>query len=115
MAERLHVGRKYRPSFESPVGAWAACAVVDRNVLEWRLDPTRPHRLVAADPPDRAGRPIVLVRNEGYDSSLAAAGLLDLGLTNATDLDGGVQAWVPAPHPRSRPENECHPDPPREQ
>lgn len=64
--------------------------VVDRNVLEWRLDPTSPHRLAVADDPDRR---IVLVCNEGYSSSLAAHTLQQLGLRRATDLAGGFTAW----------------------
>jgi rhodanese-related sulfurtransferase len=65
--------------------------VVDRNVLEWRLDPTCPHRLPIADDP---GRRVILVCNEGYSSTLAAHTLQLLGLTRATDLVGGFQAWV---------------------
>ena len=71
-------------------GELPGAVVVERNVLEWRLDPASPHRL------DEAGdreRPIVIVCNEGYASSLAAASLQELGLVNATDLDGGYQAW----------------------
>jgi rhodanese-related sulfurtransferase len=65
--------------------------VIDRNVLEWRLDPTSPDRLsIAGDP----GRRVVLVCNEGYSSSLAAHTLQMLGLVNATDLVGGYQAWM---------------------
>jgi rhodanese-related sulfurtransferase len=64
--------------------------VIDRNVLEWRLDPTCPHRLPEANDADRR---IILVCNEGYSSSLAAATLRDLGLRRATDLIGGYQAW----------------------
>jgi len=64
--------------------------VVDRNVLEWRLDPSSPDRLPIADDPSRR---IVLVCNEGYSSSLAAQTLQLLGLANATDLCGGYQAW----------------------
>jgi rhodanese-related sulfurtransferase len=64
--------------------------VVDRNVLEWRLDPTCPHRLAEATDPDRR---IIVVCNEGYSSSLAAAALHDLGLRRATDLIGGYRAW----------------------
>lgn len=64
--------------------------VVERNVLEWRLDPASPHRLAEAG--DRR-RTIVVVCDEGYASSLAAASLQDLGLVNATDLAGGYQAW----------------------
>ena len=70
-------------------GELPGALVVDRNVLEWRLDPTSPHRLAGMDDPDRE---IVLVCNEGYASSLAAATLQDLGLRGATDLDGGFQA-----------------------
>jgi rhodanese-related sulfurtransferase len=72
-------------------GELPGALVIDRNVLEWRLDPTSPHRLPMADDPDRR---IVLVCHEGYSSSLAAHTLQLLGLANATDLRGGYQAWV---------------------
>jgi rhodanese-related sulfurtransferase len=72
-------------------GELPGALVVDRNVLEWRLDPTSPHRLAVADDPDRR---IVLVCNEGYSSSLAAHTLQQLGLRRATDLAGGYTAWV---------------------
>jgi rhodanese-related sulfurtransferase len=65
--------------------------VVDRNVLEWRLDPTSPHRLPEADDPERR---VIVVCNEGYQSSLAAATLQELGLRHATDLVGGYQALL---------------------
>jgi rhodanese-related sulfurtransferase/quercetin dioxygenase-like cupin family protein len=64
--------------------------VVDRNVLEWRLDPASPDRLPQITDHDVR---IVLVCNEGYASSLAAGVLQDLGLVGATDLDGGFRAW----------------------
>jgi rhodanese-related sulfurtransferase len=64
--------------------------VVDRNVLEWRLDPTSPYRLREAGDGERQ---VVVVCDEGYASSLAAAALQRLGLHRATDLDGGYQAW----------------------
>ncbi|MFY7069308.1 rhodanese-like domain-containing protein [Nocardiopsis changdeensis] len=64
--------------------------VIDRNVLEWRLDPTSPDRVPEADSADRH---IVLFCNEGYASSLAAAQLQELGLSRATDLVGGFRAW----------------------
>jgi len=70
-------------------GALAGAVVVDRNQLEWRLDPTSDHRIPEAGDPDRE---IVLVCDEGYASSLAAVTLQQLGLRNATDLDGGFQA-----------------------
>ena len=71
-------------------GALPDAVVIDRNVLEWRLDPTSPHRIVDVAP----DQPVVIVCNEGYSSSLAAATLQDLGLRGATDLDGGYQAWM---------------------
>ena len=64
--------------------------VVDRNVLEWRLDPSSPHRLPIATGADVR---FIVVCNEGYSSSLAAATLQKLGLRSATDLVGGFQAW----------------------
>ena len=67
--------------------------VVDRNVLEWRLDPDCPWRLDDL-PPDMGDRPIVVVCNDGYSSSLAAANLQRIGLAGATDLAGGMQAWL---------------------
>jgi rhodanese-related sulfurtransferase len=65
--------------------------VVDRNVLEWRLDPTSPHRIPEATDVQRR---VIVVCNEGYSSSLAAATLQQLGLQHATDLVGGYQAWL---------------------
>ena len=63
--------------------------VIPRNVLEWRLDPRCEHR-----DPDvaRTDRQVVVVCDEGYQSSLAAATLRRLGL-DATDVIGGVQSW----------------------
>jgi rhodanese-related sulfurtransferase len=69
-------------------GELPGAVVIDRNVLEWRLDPSSPHRI----PETAADRRIVLVCNEGYSSSLAARSLRDLGLGRATDLVGGFQA-----------------------
>ena len=71
-------------------GELPGAVVVDRNVLEWRLDPTCPHRISDALDADRR---IIIVCNEGYSSSLAAATLRQLGLGRATDLEGGFQAW----------------------
>lgn len=72
-------------------GELPGAVVIDRNVLEWRLDPSSPHRLPIADDPARR---IVVVCNEGYSSSLAAHTLQRLGLSRATDLIGGFQAWA---------------------
>ncbi|MBT3162309.1 sulfurtransferase [Streptomyces sp. Vc74B-19] len=64
--------------------------VVERNELEWRLDPRGSHRLPEATSHDLR---VVVVCNEGYASSLAAESLHRLGLYRATDLVGGFQAW----------------------
>ncbi|MFI2779139.1 rhodanese-like domain-containing protein [Streptomyces sp. ALB3] len=64
--------------------------VVERNELEWRLDPQGSHRLPQAVSHDLR---IVVICNEGYASSLAVASLRQLGLHRATDLTGGFQAW----------------------
>lgn len=71
-------------------GEMPGAIVIDRNVLEWRLDPTSPHCIPQVTGADQ---PIVLVCDEGYASSLAAATLRQLGLLGATDLVGGFQAW----------------------
>jgi len=66
---------------------------IPRNVLEWRVDPT----CAACDPriADRALL-LVIVCQQGYQSSLAAANLQEMGFTRATDLAGGFDAWVAA-------------------
>jgi rhodanese-related sulfurtransferase len=80
-----------RPSAQREAdGELPEAIVVDRNVLEWRLDPTSPNRLPQVTGPDQ---PMVIVCNEGYASTLAAVSLRDLGLTDVTDLAGGFQAW----------------------
>ena len=71
-------------------GVVPEAAFVARNVLEWRLDPESPWRDRELA---RTDRRIILMCNEGYQSSLAAATLQELGHTNATDLAGGFQAW----------------------
>ena len=73
---------------------------VPRNVLEWRCDPDCTHR------DDRLAdldRHLILMCNEGYQSSLAAATLQRLGFARATDLAGGFQAWCEAGLPVSKP------------
>ncbi|SDP67144.1 Rhodanese-related sulfurtransferase [Streptomyces sp. cf386] len=64
--------------------------VVERNELEWRLDPQGSHRAPEATSHDLQ---VVVICNEGYASSLAAESLRRLGLQRATDLVGGFQAW----------------------
>jgi rhodanese-related sulfurtransferase len=72
-------------------GELAGAVVIDRNVLEWRLDPTSPDRIPEADNPERQ---VIIVCHEGYSSSLVAHTLQRLGLANATDLEGGFQALL---------------------
>jgi rhodanese-related sulfurtransferase len=71
-------------------GELPGATVVERIHLEWRLDPTSPHRL----PGVTADTAVILVCNEGYASSLAAATLQELGLPGATDLAGGYRGWA---------------------
>jgi len=73
-------------------GLVQGATIVDRNVLEWRLDPDGEHRN-----PDlaRRDRRIVLICDEGYQSSLAAATLRRFGL-DSCDVIGGVQDWMAA-------------------
>jgi rhodanese-related sulfurtransferase len=71
-------------------GVIPAAAFVPRNVLEWRCDPASPWREEVVSDPDRQ---LILFCDEGYQSSLAAATLQQLGLRHATDLVGGFQAW----------------------
>jgi rhodanese-related sulfurtransferase len=66
---------------------------VERNVLEWRLDPRSAARLPEATGYDLR---LIIMCSQGYASSLAAASLQDLGLRHATDLAGGFIAWAEA-------------------
>jgi len=74
-------------------GELPGAVVVDRNTLEWRLDPASSHHIAEATGYDRR---VIVVCDEGYSSSLAAATLRDLGLHRATDLVGGYRAWSAA-------------------
>jgi len=83
-------------------GEIAGALIVDRNVLEWRLDPQSAHRIPEIRSHDDA---VILFCNEGYASSLAAATLQQLGLHRATDMIGGFQAWRAAGLPTARIQN----------
>lgn len=74
-------------------GELPGALVIDRTVLEWRLDPASPHRIPEATGYDLD---IVVVCRQGFSSSLAAASLRAVGLRRATDLAGGVEAWLAA-------------------
>ncbi|HEY7946051.1 MAG TPA: rhodanese-like domain-containing protein [Acidimicrobiales bacterium] len=71
-------------------GVLPGALVVERNVLEWRLDPSSDHRLPEVRD---VHQPVVVVCSAGFSSSLAAASIADLGYERAADLEGGYQAW----------------------
>jgi rhodanese-related sulfurtransferase len=73
--------------------------VIERNVLEWRLDPASIHHLAEVTGHDQE---VVIVCSEGYASSLVAATLVEMGFASAADLDGGFQAWADAGLPVRR-------------
>jgi rhodanese-related sulfurtransferase len=83
-------------------GNIAGALVVERNVLEWRLDPASSARLSVA-----TGHDVLLIVfcSEGYASSLAATALQDIGLWRATDMIGGFHAWRTAGLPIVAPSN----------
>ena len=91
-----------RPAAQrAATGEVPGSVVIERNHLEWRLDPESSARL-----PWVAGydlRPIVICM-EGYTSSLAAAALQNLGFARATDVIGGYAAWRAAGLPTARPD-----------
>ncbi len=80
--------------------------VVERNHLEWRLDPASDARIPEAVDHDVAW---VVLCSEGYTSSLAAAALQDLGIHRATDVVGGYRAWEAAGLPTA-PGSDAPPD-----
>ncbi len=71
-------------------GELPGALVIDRTVLEWRLDPVSEARIPEATDYDVA---VVVVCREGYSSGMAAASLRQLGLWRATDMIGGTEAW----------------------
>lgn len=83
-----------RPQWQRDAeGSLPGALLIERNHIEWRLDPTSDARIPEAVDHDVTW---IVLCSEGYSSSLAAASLQDLGLHNATDLDGGFQAWKAA-------------------
>ncbi|WP_433041545.1 rhodanese-like domain-containing protein [Dactylosporangium sp. CS-033363] len=80
-------------------GELPGAIVIDRTVLEWRLDPASEARIDEATSYDAE---IVVVCRQGYSSSLAAESLRRVGLHRATDLEGGVEAWLRAGLPLHR-------------
>ncbi|MBO0687472.1 MAG: hypothetical protein J2P45_30340, partial [Candidatus Dormibacteraeota bacterium] len=82
-------------------GTIPGALAIDRNVLEWRLDPSSAWRIPEIR--DYAQR-IIVFCSAGYTSSMAAASLQQLGLGNATDMAGGYQAWSAAGLPVAGPQ-----------
>ncbi|GAA4930112.1 rhodanese-related sulfurtransferase [Actinomycetospora succinea] len=72
-------------------GTVPGALVIERNHLEWRLDPASDARVAEATDHDQQW---IVLCSEGYTSSLAAAALQDLGLHRATDVAGGFRAWA---------------------
>jgi rhodanese-related sulfurtransferase len=70
--------------------------IVERTVLEWRLDPASDARL---DFVEHHNLRLVVLCSEGYSSSLAAVSLQELGFADATDIIGGFKAWAAAELP----------------
>jgi rhodanese-related sulfurtransferase len=74
-------------------GELPGAIVIDRTVLEWRLDPASGVAIPEASGYDVE---VVVICRQGYSSSLAARSLRDAGLLRATDVVGGVEAWLEA-------------------
>ena len=74
-------------------GVLARALIIERNVLEWRFDPSSDARLPTAG----YDLQVIVMCQEGYTSSLAAASLHDLGIHRATDVIGGYAAWRDLP------------------
>ena len=72
---------------------------IHRNVLEWRCDPSSGHADTRVSDRERT---LIVVCNDGYSSSLAAASLVELGFANAGDLEGGFRGWARAGLPVTR-------------
>lgn len=71
-------------------GSIEGAIILERNVLEWRMDPRSTSKLPLVD---RYDMKVIVFCSEGYTSSLAARSLQELGLHNATDIVGGFKAW----------------------
>ena len=95
-----------RPAWQREIeGEIPGAHLIERNHLEWRLDPTSDARIPEALDADVE---VIVVCSEGYASSLAAASLQDVGLRRATDLIGGFQAWKAAGLPTVGSDREVH-------
>jgi rhodanese-related sulfurtransferase len=82
-------------------GSIAGSVHIPLSVLFWRLDPASGHD--DSELSRAIDRQVILMCDHGFSSSLAAATLHDLGFENATDVDGGFQAWAAAGLPVDAP------------
>ena len=102
VADRLHAGALLidtRTEVQrAEQGELPGALVIDRTVLEWRLDPLGAWRIPEATGFDLE---VVVTCRQGFSSSLAAESLRRMGLTRATDMVGGVEAWIAAGLPMS--------------
>lgn len=80
-------------------GELPGALVIDRTVLEWRLDPAGRWRVPELEGPSQV---VIVACRQGYSSSLAAASLQAIGLPHATDMVGGFEAWLAAGLPVHR-------------
>ena len=96
-AQRITAGAylvDIRPAAQRARDGWVpGSLLVERNVLEWRFDPACDARLPEAT---GYGVDVVVLCAEGYTSSLAADALRSIGLARATDVIGGLAAWIAA-------------------
>ena len=86
-------------SQRAETGELPGAIVIDRTVLEWRLDPASDTRIAEATGYDIE---VIVVCRQGYSSSLAAESLRRVGLHRATDMVGGIEAWREAGLPLHR-------------
>ena len=101
-----------RPDFQRrEAGEIAGAIVVERNHLEWRLDPTSDARIPEAV---HSGIRWILICEGGFSSSLAADALHKIGLRRSTDIIGGFHAWTAAGLPVERPDSPATPRKPGE-
>jgi len=95
--ERVRAGAlliDIRPASQrAQYGEVPGALVIERNVLEWRLDPRSAHRIPEAT---SCGLDVIVLCQQGYASSLAAASLRELGFAQASDVIGGFDAWQAA-------------------
>jgi rhodanese-related sulfurtransferase len=96
-----------RPEYQRrAAGEVPGAIVIERNHLEWRLDPASASRI-----PEAVSANIlwIVLCEGGYSSSLAARSLRDIGLSRSTDIAGGFQAWQEAGLPVEHPETPARP------